>query len=103
MFLARDEFEKFTRQIKGESYEKIIQEAKHEHSRCRSSHRDKDRQQKAQYRALMSGFLFWLQHGIKPTGLSDEEFATFRPICEELVSKNQLAAEALEAFGPKKQ
>jgi hypothetical protein len=49
----------------------------------------------------MSGFLFWLRYGIKPDGLTADEFATFRPICEDLVSNDQLKAEALEVFGPK--
>jgi hypothetical protein len=101
MFSARGEFEKFVRQIKGESYLSTIQAAEHEHARCGSSRRDKDREQKAQYRVLIGGLLFWLRHGMRPDGLSDEEFATFRPICEDLVNNNQLKPEALEVFGPK--
>jgi hypothetical protein len=50
------------------------------------------------YIDFLKGFLFWLSNGIKPAGLSNDEFRTFRPICEKLIEKKQLKPEALSVF-----
>ena len=50
------------------------------------------------YRKLLGGFLFFLRQGIKPDGISDSVFASFRPVIERLVEKGELRPEILSLF-----
>ncbi len=42
--------------------------------------------------------LFWLEKNQRPAGLNDLNFAKFKPICENLIKKKQMEAEALTLF-----
>ena len=54
------------------------------------------------YSTLLAGFLFFLKaggkHGIKPAGMTEAEFASLKPVVEELVEKRELPPSVLEAF-----
>lgn len=49
-------------------------------------------------RHLISDILFWLRHGIRPFGMSSEEFLLLRPLAEDLVARKQLKPGILDAF-----
>jgi len=51
----------------------------------------------------LKGLLFWLGNGIKPHGLSEGQFQMLRPLCVNLIAKNQLKPEALEVFNRREQ
>jgi hypothetical protein len=51
-----------------------------------------------QYVAVLKAFLFFMRSGIKPGGISDEDFARFRPICARLVEKGTFQPSVLEPF-----
>lgn len=42
--------------------------------------------------------LYWLEKGECPPGMSDREFLKFKPLCENLVKKNQLEKTLLNVF-----
>jgi hypothetical protein len=46
----------------------------------------------------MGGLLFFLRSGIKPLGVSDDDFQLFAPVCEALVGKGQLEPKIMDAF-----
>lgn len=46
----------------------------------------------------LKGLIFFLGNGIKPFGVSDSVFHSFKPICENLVNKKQFKPEILEVF-----
>ena len=50
------------------------------------------------YVELLGGFLFLLRYGIKPDGVSDYDFPSFRPAIEKLVKKGQLKSTILSLF-----
>jgi len=56
------------------------------------------RQEGGQYVAILKGFLFFMKNGIKPSGVYDEDFHLFRPICENLVKKKQFKPSIMEFF-----
>jgi len=60
---------------------------------------DKQYRYKAiKYNELLGGFLFLLRKGIKPAGVSDWDFQSFRPVIEKLVEKGQLQSTILSWF-----
>jgi hypothetical protein len=54
------------------------------------------------YSQLLGGFIFYLKvgskHGIKPTGITEAEFKSFKPVIEQLVEKRELPPAVLEPF-----
>jgi hypothetical protein len=56
------------------------------------------RQRAGQLASQIRGFRFWLARGIKPDGLTDNEFSYLRPICKILVDKGAWEASALDEF-----
>lgn len=60
---------------------------------------DKQHEDEAiKYRSLLGAFVFFLRYGIKPTGITDEDFQSFRPVIEKLVGKGQLKSTILSLF-----
>lgn len=53
---------------------------------------------KLKYVENLQGLVFFVEHGRKPVGVSDDVFQFFRPICENLIEKTQLKSEILELF-----
>lgn len=53
------------------------------------------------FRQHAHAFLFYLNRGIKPAGIYEEEFEQFKPIVENLISKGHLLPSALEVFKSK--
>ena len=51
-----------------------------------------------EYLRLLKGFIFFLRSGMKPNGLSMEDFCYFRPVVEKLIEKGQLKSGILDLF-----
>lgn len=51
-----------------------------------------------QYADLLKKFLFFMRYGIKPDGISSDDYALFRPICERLVAKGRFKSSVLGLF-----
>jgi len=46
----------------------------------------------------ISGLLYFLENKQRPDGISDINFAKFKPICESLVKKGQMEPEVIKLF-----
>jgi hypothetical protein len=53
-----------------------------------------------EYGRLVTGLAFWIQSGIKPYGMSFDEFLKLRPLCERFIAEGALKPAALDPFGP---
>lgn len=51
-----------------------------------------------EYAEDLKGLAFFLGNGIKPYGVSESVFYSFKPICEKLVEKKQFKPEILKLF-----
>lgn len=98
-------FRSFLDRVKDEDAVRIISAARYESAsalasakRTRSKAPDRSRAYRG-YDRLLGGFLFFMQHGVKPDGLSQDEFLMLRPVVESLVKRGQLKPEALSQFG----
>jgi hypothetical protein len=96
---ATERFARFLDSIKDMDYPRIMWEAE---SACAGAEPARGpkagRATRVEYAGLLKGFLFFMQHGIKPAGVSDEHFQLFRPVVENLVQKKQMLPEALKLF-----
>ncbi len=97
----------FIERIKDKSYLDIISETEAECSRAESgTSKVKGAVAKREVGALnyasdLKGLLFFFRNGIKPAGLSDHKFEALKPICENLVRKQQFKATILDQFNTK--
>jgi hypothetical protein len=95
---------KFIERIKDMDYVQILTEAQQEVYRAESGTSGvkgavKKRESGALgYAADIKGLIFFLSSGIKPFGVSDYIFYSFKPIIQNLVNKKQFKPEALEVF-----
>jgi hypothetical protein len=71
-------------------------------SSTRPSAGDPEREEKLKYYRLAVGFLTFMRYGMKPAGVSDEDFQLLRPVCAALVEKGALLPDVLEMFGKMK-
>lgn len=103
------DFSKFLEEIKELDLHQMIKIA---NTRCRSLENAsfgvkgavKRRQEgSVEFVANLKELLFWLGNGIKPHGLTEGEFQMLRPLCVNLIAKNQLKPEALEVFNRREQ
>ena len=101
------DFQAFLNSISDLNYLEMIREAEREGTaveRALSPGKgikgiDKQYRYKAiKYNELLGGFLFFLKYGIKPAGVSDLDFCSFRPAIEKLVEKGQLKSTILSLF-----
>jgi hypothetical protein len=101
------DFQAFLDRISDLNYFEMIREAEREASAIDAAlspgrgRKGIDKQYKgeaASYRNLQGGFLFFLRYGIKPGGVSDLDFLSFRPVIEKLVKKGQLKDTILSLF-----
>jgi hypothetical protein len=109
MAAERYSIERFVRWVTGRGYLEVIDEADRE---CGQADEDarrgayaknkaqtaSRREYAAQYAADLRGLLFYLCQGVKPHGVSDETFQSFRPIFESLVSQGQMKPSVLAPF-----
>lgn len=51
-----------------------------------------------EYAANLKALIFFLNSGIRPSGVSDHVFYSFKPIIQNLVDKKQFKHEALNIF-----
>ena len=51
-----------------------------------------------EYADNLKGLIFFMGNRIKPFGISDQVFQSFKPICENLVEKKQFKPELLKLF-----
>jgi hypothetical protein len=97
MFWARDEFKTFVDDVKDQTLLEITQAAEQQHTQYLTP-RSPYREQKAKYKALLSGFLDFLKAGVRPVDLGREDFQLFRPVVEALVQSGQFNPTALDLF-----
>ena len=50
------------------------------------------------YAADLKGLIFFLGNGVKPAGVNDYVFQSFKPIVQSLVDRKQFKPEALDVF-----
>jgi hypothetical protein len=100
---------RFVARVKDGSLEEITSEADRECALAdAASRKGRHAKNKAQtesqryhaglYARDLRGLLFFIDHGIKPPGVPAETFLEFRPIFENLVSRNQMSPNILNAF-----
>ena len=95
------DFRAFLNHISDLDYFEMIREAEREGMSVDRALKGIDRQYKykaIKYRELLGGFLFLLRYGIKPAGISDLDFHSFRLAIEKLVEKGQLKSTILSLF-----
>jgi len=94
----------FIEKIKDNDWHKIIAEAQEEAYRAEQGTSGvKGAVKKREAGALdyandLKGLIFFLGNGIKPFGVSDSVFHSFKPICKNLVEKKQFNPEVLNLF-----
>jgi hypothetical protein len=99
---------KFIEKIKDMDYAQILVEAQQEVYRAESGTSGikgavKKREAGAlEYAAEVKGLIFFLSSGIKPAGVSNHIFYSFKPIVQNLVNKKQFKPDALEVFKDEK-
>lgn len=100
-------FQSFLDRVKDLHYPEMIKAAEEEaqlidgglyQGRGRRGIRKEYRNLALEYRRLPGGFLFFLRYGIKPNGVSNAEFHSFKPAIESLVQKGQRKSEILNLF-----
>ena len=87
MFSARSEYQRFVEAQRELPLAEIVKNLKSEHARHVNLHRQRDRQEKATYHALLSNILALLRTESRPAWMSEEELQLVRPFCEMLVIK----------------
>ncbi len=50
------------------------------------------------YRRQLGEFLFFLKQGIRPHSATEEDFQSYRPVCEALVAKGHFKPSVLDMF-----
>ena len=50
------------------------------------------------YNKRVGEFAFFMNYGIKPGGVDEEDFKLYRPICEKLVKKGDFKSSILDQF-----
>ena len=94
----------FIERIKDKNYPEIILEAQDEVYRAENGSFGvkgavaKRNSGSIEYASDLKGLIFFLGNGIKPFGVSDSVFYSFKPICENLVNKKQFKPEILNLF-----
>jgi hypothetical protein len=97
-------FDSFLERMSRENYLDIIKKAASEGEQLeRSSSNTKGCVARRERGSLelsrkIGGFLFYMRNGIRPSGVSDDEFAKYRTVVQALVDKNQMNPEALRIF-----
>lgn len=98
------DFSEFIERIKDRNYPDIISEAEAECYRAESGTSQvkgavaKRAAGALDYASDLKGLLFFFRYGIKPAGLSDYKFQELKPICDNLVKKQQFKSTILDLF-----
>lgn len=50
------------------------------------------------YVEAVTGFIYFLRYQQKPFGINEKHFQMFRPLCQKLILKKQLASDVLKMF-----
>jgi len=90
------DLKEFLEAIVDGNYQDILEIAEQEHSDAES--RPYSLKGNIRYAQMLNNFIFFLQHGMRPEVVSDQEFALYLPICEALVKKKQLSQSVLALF-----
>lgn len=77
-------FKDFVNMIKDKSYHEIVKWSKKELHEVRAQ-----KKEDTEYADILRGFLFFIQWGKKPNAINDRQFQLFRPICENLVQREE--------------
>jgi hypothetical protein len=101
------DFEKFLDRMIGKSYPEILIEAEREAdgvertlTRVRGA-RERREMGGGQYVAKIGQFLFFMRHGIKPGGVDEFDFGSYRRVVASLVDRGEMKPSALEIFDEK--
>lgn len=54
--------------------------------------------QRTEFQHDISNLLYWLETGLRPTGITDQNFSKFQPLCGNLVKNQQMDASSLSLF-----
>ena len=95
------DFQRFLSSISDLGLPLMLKEASLEADSLENGIKWVDRQYKykaEEYLRLLKGFVFFLREGIKPGGVSEEEFRSFRPAIEKIVDKGQFKPTILDLF-----
>ena len=97
-------FEKFIERIKDKDYLEILrlalQEVNYIEPRLYRVRGAPERRKRGggEYVKRLKEFIFFMRFFIKPSGINDRVFQLYRPICENLVKKNQIKSKILDFF-----
>jgi hypothetical protein len=92
------DFDGFLNLVKFLDKEDILATAYKKHKsldKFSSMYTTKDR---VEFQENISGLLYWLEKNEKPPGLTGREFQKLKPLCENLIRKNQMEKESLDLF-----
>jgi len=94
----------FIDKVKDKNLFEIISEAQNEVSRAENGSFGvkgavaKRNSGALEYASDLKELIFFLGNGVKPFGISDSVFYSFKPICENLVNKKQFKPGILDLF-----
>jgi hypothetical protein len=92
------DFDDFIARMSRLDYPEILRQANSECGRAENAGSRQREQGSIKYAERIKAFLFYMQHGTRPSSATDHEFARYRPVVEALVEKGQYTPEALQRF-----
>jgi hypothetical protein len=102
--ISRDlRFGEFLQAMQGHNFADVLASAIDESAEAQGQHRNVRNRRMVNSPALnycrkLSGLVFFLRSGVRPGGLSNEEFQLLRPLCEEWIAKGQMLDGVLQLF-----
>ncbi len=92
------DFDAFLNQIKYLDKEDILETAYKKHKSLDKSSTMYSLEGRRNLQDSIQGLLYWLETGQRPPNITDRNFLLLKPLCENLIRKNQLGKEAIEVF-----
>lgn len=102
--ISRDlRFDEFLHAMRGRDFGDVMEAAMKESAEAQQAHRNVPRRTMSKRPALnyyeqLSSLVFFLRNGVKPAGLSNEDFKRIQPLCEEWIAKGQMNNAVLDLF-----
>ncbi len=92
------DFDDFLNSVKYLDKEDILETAYKRHKVLDKSTTSMTTENRLDLQNSIKDLLFWLEKNQRPAGLSDLNFAKFKPICENLIKKEQMETNAIDLF-----
>ncbi len=92
------DFDNFLSAIKYLDKQDILNEAYKKHKLLDKPSSAYTTAQRLSLQHSISELLYWLETGARPEGINDMNFAKFKPVCENLIKKNEMKSETLGIF-----